>query len=735
MNLQNLLQKLKAARLIVHHNDEYELTKEGFKLIGEQPTEEEQVMLKNWEKLVREKLNQFQASTQQSFLTTKELEALEPFFYQLELSTEEQQFIEKSQAFRKAESAKKRRRFLLLMLFFAACFFVTTIGLIWSVYQGRTALHQQEQIVKNAYFYLDRFTLCVTQDSSGKLQYGFMDKQGIVRIPYQYDEAANFDEYGFARVKIGETLFLIDTLNNRYPLAESLNALNDKTLALSLKEQYLDVFPPIISTQKQLQILYLRGNFFANLPKDLENLTQLKVLDLGYNNLATLPDHFAAFKELKILDLRNNFLTKFDSALLELPVLEILNLSGNQIEKVPSDIKKLKELKVLNLSNNKIKNIDNITEQYKLRLLNINQNDIDSIPEALVKRTELVINFGGHKMKKQSFNNAYRNDDKTKDSDISNPANTSKRSNLTTEENNPKNKPEDPKQNTTTTPTDNFRYQVLKIAGDNQSASARQQLDDPIKIRVANPYGQALPNIPVHFEVSGGGAVSSQEVISDKDGFAQVFWVMGIDGEQVLTITVKGDSTGKKASNPQIFKAISHYIVDERDGEAYPIVRIGNQVWMAENLRYESKYSKYNPNNKDIRYGRLYDWDALMGTFPEKGLCPKGWHLPSNEEWQTLKKEKTATALKYNQYWDKKNEHLALLNASGFNALPAGKYNRLSNTFSDLGKSAYFWSSTEVTMMYAVHYQLYMHQSGSDIFERNEDVDKYNGFSCRCVKD
>ncbi|MDR1812995.1 MAG: fibrobacter succinogenes major paralogous domain-containing protein [Candidatus Fibromonas sp.] len=135
---------------------------------------------------------------------------------------------------------------------------------------------------------------------------------------------------------------------------------------------------------------------------------------------------------------------------------------------------------------------------------------------------------------------------------------------------------------------------------------------------------------------------------------------------------------------------------DPRDGKVYRTVKIGDQVWMAENLNFDCPGSKYYDNDPENaeKYGRLYDWEMA------KNICPPGWHLPSKEEWQTLVNFAggniiAGEKLKAKNSWnDHKGKPGCGTDDFGFSAL-AGGYSAPGGRFSFIGNYCSWWSASE----------------------------------------
>jgi len=172
---------------------------------------------------------------------------------------------------------------------------------------------------------------------------------------------------------------------------------------------------------------------------------------------------------------------------------------------------------------------------------------------------------------------------------------------------------------------------------------------------------------------------------------------------------------------------------DPRDGKVYRTVKIGEQVWMAENLAFVAEGSQCYDNDESNgkKYGRLYNWDTAMI------VCPKGWHLPSDKEWQILVDfaggEKIAgKKLKSKIGWNKNGNGT---DDFGFSALPGGYGGSDGSCFYDVGDSGYWWSSS-----------LELESNANYAYYRSMDYDyesvhwlinykSYRLFSVRCLQD
>ncbi len=332
------------------------------------------------------------------------------------------------------EATKKRRKNRAFLFFTLSVVIINLILLSWALYQkGRAerALAKNQRILNSMYFYADNYALVVQRDSAGHFRYGFMDKEGYMRIDYQYTEAEPFDEYGYARVKLFEKLYLIDTLNRRYPLAESVKAITDSTLAVSLKEQYLEEMPKEIVNNPQLQVLLLRGNQFKTLPKEIGQLKQLKTLDLGYNQLKALPKAIENLTELEFLDLQQN---QFDTLKLQLTgcrKMKVLNLSRNYLSSFPK-LGNLESLEHLDVSKNNIKELgDDVGDLVNIKFLNLFGNQIQSIPTALKNQKGLTIILKGDELQDLQKGTANSKSKTTKPRSKNNSKETSEEENKT----------------------------------------------------------------------------------------------------------------------------------------------------------------------------------------------------------------------------------------------------------------------------------------------------------------
>ncbi|PBC75104.1 fibrobacter succinogenes major paralogous domain-containing protein [Fibrobacter intestinalis] len=205
---------------------------------------------------------------------------------------------------------------------------------------------------------------------------------------------------------------------------------------------------------------------------------------------------------------------------------------------------------------------------------------------------------------------------------------------------------------------------------------------------------------------------------------------------------------------------------DPRDGQTYKTVKIGNQVWMAENLNYaylqptssldSSSFCYRNKPDSCAKYGRLYLWSAAMdsaGVFgdggkgcgyevtcsakePVRGICPEGWHLPSKAEWRTLMEtvggeDVAGKKLKSKSGWDDdEGKRGNGTDEYGFSVLPAG-YRSGDGDYYRAGEDAGFWSSSEYSGLNAYSWNFYYAREYVCSLYDNES----HGVSVRCLRD
>src|SRR5690554_7409777 len=240
------------------------------------------------------------------------------------------------------------------------------------------------------------------------------------------------------------------------------------------------------------------------------------------------------------------------------------------------------------------------------------------------------------------------------------------------------------------------------------------------------------------------------------DGTGAGTFVSNISGlEPNTTYYVRAyatNSAGTGYGSTMSFTTEDDKFTDSRDGNVYKTVTIGNQVWMAENLKYLPSVNNLSEDSQDTpgyyvsdydgtdvtaakatanytTYGVLYNWPAAMNA------CPTGWHLPSDAEWTELtdylggegvaggKLKEIGTT-----HWNTPNTDAT--NETGFTALPGG-YRYDNGTFSRIGGTGGWWSAAENSADDAsLRYMFYNYGLVSRYVNGKE-----LGFSVRCLRD
>lgn len=220
---------------------------------------------------------------------------------------------------------------------------------------------------------------------------------------------------------------------------------------------------------------------------------------------------------------------------------------------------------------------------------------------------------------------------------------------------------------------------------------------------------------------------------------------------------IKENPNGNYIKQAKVLRDLDTGIfVDKRDNSTYKWVKISNKIWMGENLNFKSKtslsYDKIEENS--TIYGRLYSSEDACK------VCPKGWHLPSNEEWQSMidsvgsifttgKQLKSTNGWRRYHRWKFKGmnfdiKYWEMVDDNGddlfqFSALPGGQMywccGDLKNNITFEGKNviAAWWGAT-ITKDSTLYGQWYINDRSNIKGKINKGFDLNGRYSVRCVK-
>ena len=218
---------------------------------------------------------------------------------------------------------------------------------------------------------------------------------------------------------------------------------------------------------------------------------------------------------------------------------------------------------------------------------------------------------------------------------------------------------------------------------------------------------------------------------------------------------VEKSSSSAKADGSE-YDATANTLKDLRDGKVYRTMQLGVQTWMAENLNFETKGSLCYHDSAEYcaKYGRLYPWSVAMDSmgiwgangkgcgfgstcpskYPVRGVCPSGWHVPTQMDWTVLFEEVGGSSiagkvLKSISGWSGRGDNTGT-DDFGFSALPAGHYTSVEGLDGKAGTVAFFASSTERDKNSS--YYVYLDYKDEARFS---NCDETAGLSVRCVMD
>lgn len=202
------------------------------------------------------------------------------------------------------------------------------------------------------------------------------------------------------------------------------------------------------------------------------------------------------------------------------------------------------------------------------------------------------------------------------------------------------------------------------------------------------------------------------------------------------------------------YRSCGDILIDARDGINYTTVLIGDQCWMAENLNIgQMIYGPVDPSDNGIlekycydnnstncdTYGGLYQWNEMMQYITDtvtQGICPIGWHLPTNTEWTILTNYLGGLDIAGGKMKEQGTDHwnspnTGATNESGFTAIAGGYRHFSAGSFAQMGHSTNYWSSSTWNVNYAWNRIIYTMNNSCSV----NHYGKTYGLSVRCIKD
>ncbi len=249
---------------------------------------------------------------------------------------------------------------------------------------------------------------------------------------------------------------------------------------------------------------------------------------------------------------------------------------------------------------------------------------------------------------------------------------------------------------------------------------------------------------------SSSSSITDNSSSSAAESSSSVTAESSSSGEEVSSSSVTEESSSSNMGSSSSSIASSGTFTDTRDAKVYKYVKIGDQIWMAENLNYETpggSWCNEEDNSNCDLYGRLYEWVAAMRfdsscndskclsqiQAKHRGVCPEDWHLPSREEWNALVNfvgDSAGVKLKSTSGWDSSFDGNGT-DDYGFNALPGGARRYSDNSFENKARWGNWWAATEDNSFSRAGYQT---MGDTNVNVDGASIDKNSGFSVRCIK-